>query len=419
MVAAIKRQGVRMSDEEVLRRLAVYEENGRKVKPTARALKLDPKAVRDTLARAAERNLDGSAPNPQPLPEGFVIKEHTRVYDGDGGIKLQSVKTRKDLGDKYVIPEHLASKGESVLTDGDDRVLLKWHKSDRKAEQAAAIADIIGAHLEKYKPSIPHIIRPRLTFEQWLTLYILADWHVGLFAYGRETGKQDWDLKIARTVLPETFRELVDLTPRSRYAIVLGLGDLLHADNSQNKTEKSGHNLDVDTRYSKTLEVTSDLVIEACEMVASKHSDVEIELEPGNHDSNSTVALRLATHRHFRKTKRVRAGLSPSPFYWKRFGVSLIGGAHGDQAKFEQMPLIVANNRKQDWAETVTRHMHTGHVHHDRAREVGGVKVFSHRAPVAQDYYHAANGYLSGQSMFAYHYHAERGSRGNSEVEIL
>ncbi|RWE37472.1 hypothetical protein [Mesorhizobium sp.] len=413
----------RLPDEEVKRRLEIFEETGYNITETARRLGIKRASmqgmIRRLKARAAERNLDGSAPNPTPLPEGFIIKEHTRIYDDAGKLERQSVKTRKDLGEAFVKPDDHALKGLSVLTDGDDRVLLKWHKTDREIDRARLLADAVGQAMEKYKPSIPHILRPRLTYEEWLTLYILTDWHVGLFAYGKETGKQDWDLTIARQVLPETFRELVDLTPKSNYAIVLGLGDLVHADNSRNMTERSGNVLDVDTRYSKCLTATADMLIEAAEMVASKHAEVEIEIEPGNHDPNSTVALRLATFRHFRNTKRVQASLSPDPFFWKRFGVNLIGGTHGDNAKLVDMPMIMANSRKQDWSETVTRHMHSGHVHHDRAREYGGVKVFSHRAPVAQDAYHAANGYLSGRSMVAYHYHASRGARGHSEVELL
>ncbi len=70
---------------------------------------------------------------------------------------------------------------------------------------------------------------------------------------------------------------------------MLGLGDLLHADNARNMTERSGNILDVDTRYAKT--TTTDLLVEVSEMSAAKHDLIEIVLKPGNHDPNSTVGL--------------------------------------------------------------------------------------------------------------------------------
>lgn len=413
----------RLPDEEIQRRLKVYESTGRNKTKTAELLGIKRASVQGMIrrlkARAAERNLDGSAPHPRPLPEGMIIKEHTRIYDGDGNLERQSVKTRKDLGGTFVKPDDHALKGLSVLTDGEDRVLLKWHKTDREIDRARVIGDVIGQAMEKYKPSMPHIIRPpRLALSDRLTLYILTDWHVGLFAYGKETGKEDWDLSIAKKALMTSFRDVIDQTPQSKNAVVLGLGDLLHADNSRNMTERSGNVLDVDTRYSKCLETASDLLTEATELVASKHLNVEADLKPGNHDPNSTVALRLALFRHFRTVKRVNVSMLPDPFWWRRFGVNLLGGTHGHDAKLIDMPMIMANIRKQDWSDTKTRHFHTGHIHHDRVHERGGVKVFAHRAPVAQDAYHAANGYLSGRSMYAFNYHAERGSLGNTEVEI-
>jgi hypothetical protein len=225
-------------------------------------------------------------------------------------------------------------------------------------------------------------------------------------------------LSIARRVILESVVDLIEQTPPAAHAVVLGLGDLLHADNATNMTERSGNILDVDTRYSKTLDTVVDLVVESSELIAAKHDNVEIVLKPGNHDRNSTVGMRQALRMYYRQTDRVEVDTSPNPFYWKRFGANLLGGTHGDQAKIPEMPLIMANIRRQDWADTTTRHFHSGHIHHDTLKEIGGVHVYSHRAPVAQDAFHAARGFLSGRSMRAFNYHLDRGSRGSAEVEI-
>lgn len=410
-----------LSDEEIVHRLSIID-SGISLSKAAEILGLSRSTLRVRMpgwrARAAERNLDGSVGGPSPLPEGFVVREQSANYQ-DGELKQEWVKRGPDAGPVFeLLPGHYY-KGVSAWVDPEGRIRGQWLKTDTERMKAHEAGEIVGRAMEKYTPVTPHIIRPLQALKDMLTLYILTDWHVGLFAWGKETGGGDWDLSIARKVLIETFHELVEMTPNSHRAVVLGLGDLLHMDNSRNMTERSGNVLDVDGRYAKCLETCSDLVIEATELVASKHEEVEADLKPGNHDPNSTVALQLALYRHFRDVKRVSVEPSPNPWFWKRFGVNLIGGTHGHETKLPDIPLVVANIRRQDWSETLTRHVHTGHVHHKREHEDGGVHAFAHRAPVKQDAYHAAHGYLSGRSMSAYHYHHDRGARGHSEVEII
>lgn len=410
-----------LSDEEIQLRLQIID-SGLSLTKAAAQIGIARQAMQSQIkgwrARAAERNLDGNAGGPSPLPEGFVIKEQSANYQ-DGELKQEWVKRGPDAGPVFeLLPGHYY-KGVSAWVDPEGRIRGQWLKTDTERMKAVEAADIVGLAMSKYKPVLPRLLQPKKMIDDSLTVYIMTDWHVGLFAWGKETGGGDWDLSIARKVLIETVHELVQMTPPSKHAVVLGLGDLLHADNSRNMTERSGNVLDVDSRYAKCLETTLDLVIEATELVASKHEMVEAELKPGNHDPNSTVALQLALHRHFHHIKRVAVSSSPSPWFWKRFGVSLIGGTHGHETKLTDLPLVVANIRKKDWSETMTRHVHTGHVHHKREHEDGGVHSFAHRAPVKQDAYHAARGYLSGRSMSAYHYHRTRGARGHSEVEII
>lgn len=354
----------------------------------------------------------------EPVLPGYRLSRSTATYGPDGKLERQSVQQMPEHGEEFAVPAGHVVKGVSALLDAEGRKIAEWVKTregERTAEETAAI---VQKAFEAWAPARPAIIPPADTAEDLLTVYILCDWHVGLFAWGRETGGPDWDLSIARRVLLGTVRDLVDQSPRSRSAVVLGLGDLLHADNASNQTERSKHVLDVDTRYGKCLETVCDIVAETVEAVAGKHADVEVAFKPGNHDPNSTAAISQALRMYFRASGHVAVETSPDPFYWKRFGVNLIGGVHGDKAKIPQLPMIMANRRKEDWALTGTRHFHTGHIHHDTERETGGVHVFSHRAPVAQDAYHAAHGFLSGRSMKSYAYHADKGAKGHTEIEI-
>lgn len=396
-----------LTDEQLVEAVETRDRHST-LKAAADELGLSWSAMNNRLKHAAERGMLGT----KPVLPGFRISQITNTPKGD------FVQQKPERGEEFKIPLGQRIKGVSALLDPDGREVLKWVKTGELRESPEAVAETIRKAFENFTPLAPTILRPVRSLQERLTVYIFCDWHVGLFAYGKETGGPDWDLAIARKVLLQTVADLVEQTPCSKQAVILGLGDLLHADNARNMTERSGNVLDVDTRYAKTLDTTVDVLIEASEMIAAKHGDVEIVAKPGNHDPNSTVGIRQGLRLYYRDMERVSVDTSPNPFYWKRFGVNLIGGTHGDQAKIPDMPLIMANHRRQDWAETTTRHFHTGHIHHDTLKEIGGVHVYSHRAPVAQDAYHAAHGYLSGRSMRAFNYDLERGVVGSTEVEI-
>lgn len=397
-----------LTDEQLAEAAAVCARHT-SVEKAAKELGLSRNAMRNRLLRAAERGFMGT----DPVLPGYAIKSiASKTPDGAW------VKQTKAAGEVFALPQGQKVKGVSALVDADGREMMKWVKTGELRESPEAVAEIVRKAFEDFKPMAPAIVRPKDLLDNCLTAYIFCDWHIGLFAYGKETGGPDWDLSIARRVLLQTVADLIDMTPKSRHALILGLGDILHADNARNMTERSGNVLDVDTRYTKTLDTATDILIEASEMVAAKHDMVEITMKPGNHDENTTVAFRQGFRLYYRNEDRIAVDRSPNPFYYRRFGVNLIGGTHGDKAKIPDMPLLMANHRPQDWAETFSRHYHTGHIHHDTLKEVGGVRVYSHRAPVAQDHYHAAHGFLSGRSMRAFNYDFERGARGSSEVEI-
>lgn len=396
-----------ISDELLEETVEAYRSAGT-VSGAARLLGIARQTVQNRIRRASERGMLGY----DPVMPGFVVKQvSSRVGD-------HFVKQVREPGEAFATPKGHIVKGVSALVNPEGRVMAKWIKTREGEPAIEDVIDIVTRRLEAWTPSRPAIVAPNDAISEMLSVYVLCDLHLGLFAWGRETGGPDWDLSLAREVLLRTVAELVDQAPRSGRAIVLGLGDLLHADNSLNRTEKSGNPLDVDTRYAKCLETICDLLTEMIDAVAHKHGQVEAALKPGNHDPNSTAAMSQALRMYFRNSDHVEIDTSPFPFHYRRFGVNLIGGTHGDKTKPEQLPLVMANHRPEDWAKSTTRHFHTGHRHHDETKEIGGVHVYTHRAPVPQDAFHSSSGFLSGRSMKCFNYHAERGFKGHIEIEI-
>lgn len=405
-----------LSDELAQEAVDAYWAARKSSRLAAEALGIPLGTYKHRIATAKRRGMLGPM---EPALSGFEVRSYGAVVGPKGELKSRSVRYGPEAGGQAEIPEGTIHKRGTLQVGPDGRTERQWIKYSPEEITPERAAEIIKTAFEDFTPFAPAITRLRNHDQDRMTVYVLADWHLGMFAYGRETDGPDWDLKIAQKVLTETFAELVDQTPPSAHAVVLGLGDLMHADSHKNQTPTSGNIMDIDTRYSKVLPATCDVLANCIEMVRAKHETVEVDIKHGNHDIASTVGIRSALRMFYRNDRRVTVYNNPSPFYWARFGVNLICGTHGDNIKAKGLPLVMANIRAADWSETKSKHAHTGHLHSELTFEEGGVKVHQHRAPIPPDAYHHANGYRSGRSMRAFNYHRQRGARGSSEVEIL
>jgi hypothetical protein len=75
-----------------------------------------------------------------------------------------------------------------------------------------------------------------------------------------------------------------------------------------------------------------------------------------------------------RHTPRITVDDDPGLHFYTRFGVNLIGATHRHTMRLDRMAMMLAVDRPQDWGETLYRHFLFGHIHHESAKEVGGVR---------------------------------------------
>lgn len=101
---------------------------------------------------------------------------------------------------------------------------------------------------------------------------------------------------------------------------MLGGGDLLHADNSENRTARFGNALQVDGRRPKVLMAACKLMVRTVELCLACHRHVTLRILPGNHDENSAVSVAYFLAAWFRDEARVTVDLDPSLFWWFRWG---------------------------------------------------------------------------------------------------
>lgn len=276
------------------------------------------------------------------------------------------------------------------------------------------VAERIRSALEGMAPAEPVQV-PAQVNDDLLTIIPVADLHVGLMAWGKETG-EDYDTTIATDRLREWVGRAVDASPASSECIILGMGDLTHADDQTNQTPRSKHVLDVDTRHFRTLEMTIAAVAYSIEYALLKHARVMVRIIPGNHDLHAYMAVMFALAERYRNEPRVTVQKVPGEFFVHRFGDCLISAHHGHGGKPERMVLFLADEYASDWGQTRHRFLFTGHLHHHKSADIGGVTWEQLRAVTARDAYAVGNAYTARAQLQAITLHRSKGEVQRAKV---
>jgi DNA-binding Lrp family transcriptional regulator len=414
----------KLSPEQVAEILQLHM-RGTPQREIARQVQCSQSTVSDHIKRAAARGHFGT----DPVMPGFEISGVSTQAGLDGETEREWIRQRPERIDAEGphtprIPAGHIIKGVSTLTDEAGRRIAQWTKTRESAGPTPE--QIVEALRGAFNDDMPRNPRPPGEYsrpagcESLLTLMPCNDWHLGMHAWGREVG-QNWDLQIAEDRIEEAVRDAIHRAPPAAVCVLLGGGDILHADNNDNRTSKSGNPLDVDGRYPKVLQVAARLMVKATDYALERNEDVESRILPGNHDEYSSYALAAYLHAYYRNEPRVKVDLDPGLFWWKRWGTTMLGATHGHTVKVEDMPGIMAHRRAADWGATRHRYVHGFHLHHRRTLATEGMGCVSeiHQAPIPQDAWHHGAGFLSGRSVQAITYSDTHGEIGRARVALL
>jgi hypothetical protein len=277
--------------------------------------------------------------------------------------------------------------------------------------------NIIDRLRDAFEGITPAVIIPAPEYSNadLLSVYPIPDAHVGLQSWGKETG-EDYDTEKATDRIKSWVAQCVASAPPSETAIILGVGDLTHADDQTNQTPRSKHQLDVDTRHFKTLDMTIAAMAAAIETAATKHRRVIVRILPGNHDTTTYMAVLFALAERYRDNARIEVQKIPGEFFAHQFGKVLIAAHHGDKAKAERLVLFMADQFPAMWGETRHRFLYTGHLHHLKSQDIGGVQHEQLRAITARDAYAVAHGYTARAQMQTITFHREHGEVSRIKV---
>jgi hypothetical protein len=260
-----------------------------------------------------------------------------------------------------------------------------------EAEPPEAVAERIRAALEGMVPAEP-VVAPENVMADLCAVYPLMDAHVGMKAWGRETGSQDYDLDHAAQDMRHAFSKVVAMTPAAEQSVLIIGGDYFHSDDTRAETPANRHKLDVAGRFWEVLDVGIAIIAETILRLLQKHARVHVRVLRGNHDPHSSMTLNFALAERYRDESRVTIEKNPRDLFMMQWGQCAIFAHHGDKGKPQQMAFYLSDVCPF-WSETRHRHYLTGHIHHDQAKDIGPLRHESLRAFCPPDAYAASMGY--------------------------
>ena len=216
----------------------------------------------------------------------------------------------------------------------------------------------MNQHSPKY-PTIKYMI-PK---EGYLFEVFLPDIHLGRLNWGLETG-EDSDIKITKKDVISTITELISYAknyPIKRILFPVG-NDFFNVDNKNNTTTK-GTPQQEDTRWRKTFKFGLELLVECIDML-QVIAPVDVLVIPGNHDYERSYYLGISLESWYRLCKNVTIDNGPKTRKYYMFGKNLIGFTHGSSEKLSDLPLIMASEASEMWANSKYRAWHAADKHH-------------------------------------------------------
>jgi hypothetical protein len=315
------------------------------------------------------------------------------------GIRKRLTQTEADLVDEY---RRIKKESEEANLNFED-VKHGWIKTDTsslffknpdyKDEQQKEAENLRNALLKEFSQYSPRYnkIKRKASKEGHLLVISPADVHIGKLCTSFETG-ETYNQQIAVKRVMEGVQGLLDSSSGwniDNILLVIG-NDILHTDTPR-RTTTSGTPQDTDGMWYENFLTGVRLYVDVINTL-KQVADVHVTYNPSNHDYTNGFFLAQLIETHFRLDKQVTFDVSISHRKYYDYGFNLIGSTHGDGAKFQDLPLLMAHESDK-WQECKHRYIYTHHLHHKTSKDVMSVCVETLRSPSGTDSWHHRNGY--------------------------
>lgn len=351
----------------------------------ARAMGYDESVVRQTVARirhvAGRMQSPVQALNPNETPAGFSIDRISKHIDKEGKISGWVIANRD------------------------------------KEDQFQAMKEAISGLCELGEGKYTSTKKQMLSEADMLTTYVIGDQHHSMLSWHEETG-DDYDMNKSETLLKNAVAYLTDATRPTEHCLIVNCGDWFHGNDHSNRTPKSGNALDVDGRLTKIIRTGMMLMVSVIEKCLEKHDVVNVRNALGNHSFTLEMFMSEFLVAWFRNEPRVVIHNEPKPFWYYKFGQTLLGVTHGDTIRPTELGELMAAECHDIWSDTSHRYWLLGHVHSKHSWEMRTCIAESFNTLAAKDAWHNEHGYRSKRNMTAITYHVKHGEVSRNTVDI-
>lgn len=219
-----------------------------------------------------------------------------------------------------------------------------------------------------------------------------ADIHIGKLCSSFEVG-EDYNSQIAVKRVIEGVYGILDKAKGFGINKILFIGgnDILHVDTPKNTTT-SGTFQDADGMWYNNFLLAKQLYIEVLTILL-EYSDIEFVYNPSNHDYMSGFFLADVISTYFKGVDNINFNTSIAHRKYYTYYNNLIGTTHGDGAKINDLPLLMAHEA-EDWSKCKHRYIYSHHVHHKISKDYIGVTFETLRSLSGDDSWHYKKGYV-------------------------
>lgn len=315
----------------------------------------------------------------------------------------------------HIVPDGYALKGTSTLYNKDGDLSLQWVKTDTdRLRQQEMVLELIAAMKSEIKPTKPVAFKGRPgASDDLANMFVLTDYHCGMFAWGEECGS-DWDLEKAEDMAVNFFAAGIANAPPAKTAILCQLGDFSHFDSTVPETPASRHQLDAAGRSRQMVRVSIRILRRVVTMLLEKYEHVHLINAEGNHDPHSSGIFAEVFHSFYELEPRLTVDVNPTPFYCYEFGKVSLFFHHGHKVKFNQVAEMFTGRYREVYGRTEKSYVHIGHFHHHKVDGSGLMLVEQHPTLAPKDAYSARGGFLGDRYAHVITYHKEHGEVSRS-----
>jgi hypothetical protein len=328
----------------------------------------------------------------------YISRHGRRIADIQEGIYEAANRLGVSIMDAKTM--WLKDEGASIQVKNPNYV-------PQEVQRVETLRSELIADLQAYRPTFTKIKR-EICKDGHLLVIDPADIHIGKLCSSFETG-EDYNSQIAVKRVLEGVNGILSKVSAYNIDKILFIGgnDILHVDNAKSSTTSLTQQ-DTDGMWYDNFMIAKKLYTDVLELLLSV-ADVHFTFNPSNHDYTNGFFLAQIIQTYFKDCTNITFDCSIAHRKAYQYHNNLIGTTHGDGAKQQDLPLLMALEYTREWAETKHRYIYTHHIHHKSSKDYAGVTVESLRSPSGTDSWHHRNGYLSIKAVEGFLHHKQHG----------